>query len=358
MNSTQSNPVSTSFVENNKYIHQMGQHCESACQKNILLTHGLALDESIIFGLDGSFGFSFYNSPGSNADIIIGKQSIFPLQAARLMGVEVKTYKQAGTSFLVELLEQFQVVMTRVDISYLPQWKLKGNSAFGGYFINVIEFDQINRQFKISDPAFDTEHWVDEEVLAKARSSKNSPPINPNNLCYVFSPPKRQPKLALVGPVAVRNLCREMLNPNFLNLGLPGIKKLRKASKQWESDKKNQFVDIDLNGTTVKSDGFTAQLVYLGKQIEVFGTGGGLFRPMISKYLTQVGKATGNELYIQAAIMFKESGTIWQNLGERLLAIKEHEISTEHLEIMDELSISLGKIMTIEKSALEAIKSL
>jgi butirosin biosynthesis protein H-like len=208
------------------YRHRPGEHCESACQRNLLLSLGLDVEESVIFGLDGGFGLSFFVSPGSEPDIVVGKQAIFPLQAARLMGVKVEVHRVAGSALVRSLLDKHQVVIGRVDIGQLPYWGLEGRVAFGGYFVNIQGYDPVSQSFVLSDPAFEQPQRVRAEDLDRARASRKSPPINPDNQCFVFEAPKRAPQLEKVGPVRCATCAARCSSPVCARSGCP-------ASRSW-----------------------------------------------------------------------------------------------------------------------------
>ncbi|MCE9669689.1 BtrH N-terminal domain-containing protein [Myxococcus stipitatus] len=339
-----------------RYRHQQGLHCESACQRNILRALGTEVEEAVLFGLDGAFGLSYFASPNGEPDIVVGKQTLFPLQAARLMGIQVDQHKDAGAAPLIALLEQRQVVVTRLDIGQLDYWKLRGRVSFGGYFVNVVGYDAGRGSFQVSDPAFAQPQWVDAEQLVRARSSRLSPPINPENRCYVVNAPRGEPKLDKVGPVAVRNICREVLHPDLRNFGLPGIKMLQDAARRWPESKQGEVVDVDLRGGQVECDALTRQLVYLGRQIELFGTGGGLFRPMLARFLTAVGEATGQGVYGDAARTLAESGEVWSALGQQLLSLGADGRRATAEALIEPLVESLQKIGKLEKRAFESLR--
>lgn len=302
-----------------EYVHRKGIHCESACQCNILAAGGHDIPEEEVFGLDGSFGFSFYPVQGNAPDIIVGKQEILPLRAARLMGVEVTALAPRSAKGLAKLLHTNPAALTRVDLGLLPHWGLEARSSFGGYFINVVSAQA--DEFEISDPAFDTPIQISADDLDAARSSRNSPPLNPDWKVYVFGAQHASPRLDLVGPVAVRNLCRDLLKPGNRSLGMPGLQRLQTIARSWPETKQGDVEDIDLDGKVTETTALARQLVHLGRQIETFGTGGGLFRPMIGRFLTRVALSTGETRYEEAAELFSSSGENWKDLGTALLGL-------------------------------------
>lgn len=354
------------------YRHRRGIHCESACQCAILAAAGHEVPEDVVFGLDGGFGFSFHPAGGAAPDIVVGKQAIMPLRAARLLGVEVAAHTPRTGQGLAKLLESAPAVMARVDLGLLPHWGMAGRSSFGGYFVNVVRRVD-DGAFEISDPAFDAPVTVSDADLEAARSSRASPPLNPDRRVYVFGvhavhgaqsthgthrpsdPPRGLPPLDRIGPVAVRTLCREVLRPGSRSLGVPGMKSLASAATAWPRTKQGEAEDVDPAGEVVLCDALARQLLHLGRQIETFGTGGGLFRPMIARFLTRVAEATDDPRYTEAAHLFTRSGEDWGTLGRALLA-KGATGSREDLTALTEAVAETARsAMDIEKRALTAL---
>lgn len=341
-----------------RYVHRRGIHCETACQCALLAAAGHTVDEEVVFGLDAGFGFSFFPAGGNAPDIAVGKQAIMPLRAARLMGVEVTLHTPKSAAGLAGLLESAPAVMARVDLGLLPYWGLDGRSSFGGYFVNVVR-PLGTDAFEVSDPAFDDPVSVTAAELQAARTSRDSPPLNPGGKVYVFGAPRRTPRLDLVGPVAVRNLCREILRPGSRNLGIPGMKLLATTAPSWPRSKNGEVEDVDLAGQVVRTDALARQLLHLGRQIESFGTGGGLFRPMIGRYLTQLAAGTGDARYADAAEQFHESGRLWSTLGSALLAAGATATARADLKtLVDAVADTARSAMDIEKRALTALTTL
>lgn len=135
----------------------------------------------------------------------------------------------------------------------------------------------------------------------------------------------------------------------------PRIKKLAKSAQSWPNTKQGSVDDVDGDGNPVKSDALTRQLVYLGRQIELFGTGGGLFRLMISDFLTHIARINNNETILKAAELFTESGILWQSVGQELLALSPLSSSETTDSVLKMLIQELAKIEAIEKSALEKL---
>lgn len=341
-------------MNNQKYVHRPGIHSESACQRNILAAGGHDIDEHVVFGLDGGFGFSFFPTTGNTPDIIVGKQAVMPLRAARLLGVEVHAHAPKSASGLALLLQSAPAVMTRVDIGLMPYSGLAGRASFGGYFVNVFAVDGHDK-FEVSDPAYPNSAVVAAHELNSARSSRNSPPLNPEWRAYTFGPQRNSPQLDKVGPVAVRTLCREVLKPGSRSLGIPAMKVLITSAASWPTRKVGDVEDVDLHGHVISTSALAKQLLHLGRQIESFGTGGGMFRPMIARFLTTVLEYCGDDRYADAADGFEQSAQHWTELGKSLLARAASAGDAELNDLVQQVVISVKASMELEKRALAGL---
>lgn len=339
-----------------EYEHREGIHCESACQCNILAAGGHDIPEEVVFGLDGGFGFSLFPSDGNAPDIIVGKQEILPLRAVKLMGVEVRALTPRSSGALAKLLDSAPAVLTRVDLGLLPHWGLEGRSSFGGYFVNVTGAD--GDTFEISDAACPAPVRIGADELDAARSSRASPPLNPGNKVYVFGEQRSTPRLDLVGPVAVRNMCRNVLKPEIRSLGVPGLKRLATVARSWPQTKQGTVEDVDLDGRVRQTSALARQLLHLGRQIERFGTGGGLFRPMVARFLEQVAHSTGDAGYEKGAELFAASGDDWRALGTALLDLDLARPPEELEDLVSLVEDTARRAADREKQALTSLAAL
>jgi len=338
-----------------KYKHLRGIHCESACQSRILNALGLDVCEDLLFGLDGGFGFSYFPIRGSDPDVIVGKQGILPFKAMKLMGVEVRAHAPRSTEGLLRLLENTPAALIRVDLGMLPYWGLQGRTSFGGYVVNVI--GRQGNDIVVSDCAFDEVQVVDSPSLEAARSSRKAAPLNPENRAYEFGAPRGTVKLDAIGSVAARNLCREVLRPGSRNLGIPGMRQLMKTAPTWPTSKVGDVEDADVLGKVVHIGALERQLLHFGRQIESFGTGGGLYRPMIERFLRRVAEATGDDRYLIAADFFRASGKLWSGLGQSLLALADDGSSdASTADLIDSVVRIVGEVIELETQAFDSLK--
>jgi Domain of unknown function (DUF4872)/Butirosin biosynthesis protein H, N-terminal len=339
------------------YQHRTGINCETTCVRNVLDMFGVEFAEEVLLGLDGGFGFGYFERRDNGPDIVIGRQQIFSGQAMRLLGVRVRSFQAGGSAILHEQLKHERPVIARVDLSELPYWNNHGGAPFGGYFVNVVGHD--GNGFTISDAGFEALQTIGEEALNKARTSKRSPPINPDGWCHVVESVCARPDLARVGYFAVENCVRDVLKPSIGNLGVPGLKQFAAGVRNW-SRTKTGTVTMQLwsDGADHAVPALVCQLLSLGRAIEVFGTGGGLFRPMWSRFLQIFGDLVGDERLLDASRTMAASGELWTTLGRRLLEVgpdTSQAVLDEHLAALID---TVDRIQQLERKTMDGLRSI
>lgn len=338
------------------YQHRAGMNCETTCMRNVLAVSGVEFAEEVLLGLDGGFGFGYFERRDNGPDIVIGRQQIFSGQAMRLLGVRVRSSQAGGSAILLDHLKHGRPVIARVDLSELPYWNNHGGAPFGGYFVNVVGYEA--GQFTVSDAGFEQLQTISEEALSKARSSKRSPPINPENWCHVVDSVCGKADLAKVGYFAVDNCVREVLKPSINNLGMPGLKQFAAGVRNW-SHTKTGTVTMQLwsDGANHAVPALFCQLVSLGRAIEVFGTGGGLFRPMWSRFLRIFGDLVGDERLLEAANTMGASAELWTTLGRNLLQVGPDTSQAALQAQLDQVIDTVECIQQLERKVMDGLRS-
>jgi hypothetical protein len=336
------------------FRHRSGKNAESASIRNVLGFLGTELDEETIFGLDGSFGFMHFQNRGAEPDVTVGKSKIFPGNAFRLLGVSANRLTPPATKasgiFFSQYLDKGIPVIARVDIGYLPYWGVPEGVHFGAHFVAVVGVD--NEEYLVSDICFDEIQRIDSTDFFKARASKDCYPINPDNEIHILKPAQRIPDLAKIGPVALRTTVRDYLRPATSNLGKRGLEKLKDSVSGWKSSKSGT---LDLPGGE-KVDALTHQLVTFGKQIQEFGTGGGLFRNMFTCYLHTLYVKTSNPNFRKASLLFANSSEHWQQMGDAMLAVNGELTETAIDNLLQDTLHRLEAIIEFESEAFNLLR--
>ncbi|NHZ92755.1 DUF4872 domain-containing protein [Massilia sp. CCM 8733] len=339
------------------YQHRAGLNCETTCMRNVLAVHGVEFSEEVLLGLDGGFGFGYFERRDNGPDIVIGRQQIFSGQALRLLGVRARSFQGSGAAILLDQMKLERPVIARVDLSELPYWNSHGGAPFGGYFINLV--GHADGQFTVSDSGFSQLQTISEDALNRARTSKRSPPINPERWCHVIESVCGTPDLGRVGYFAVENCVRDVLKPSIGNLGLPGLKQFAAGVRNWSRTKTGTVkMQLWTDGGVHDVSALACQLQSLGRAIEVFGTGGGLFRPMWSRFLHTFGDLVGDERLLDAAQAMSSSAHLWTMLGRNLLEVGPDSGQATLEQQLEALIDAIDRIYQLERKAMDGLRSI
>ncbi len=286
-----------------KITSKPAANVESGCLRMLLSKQGLDFGEQILFGLDSSFGFMFHQLRGTDPDIVVGKSEIWPCQATRLLGMQMQSEAFPNIEMVEEKTKELSVsnraLVIRVDMGMLPYLDKSKRRHFGGHFI--LSWGAEEGQFLVTDPFMETPLLLSANDLQRARTSKFSPPINPNSYTCWFDPPTHHPNLQQVGRHAVSQTARTILRPPIKNFGLSGLHVFAAAVTDWP---------------ITKGDGLRLQLMELSHQIDDFGTGGGLMRPLFSSFLIELGDLLAQNSLCDAAANIEQSGIYWTQLAQ------------------------------------------
>ncbi|MFG6447800.1 DUF4872 domain-containing protein [Roseateles sp. BYS180W] len=343
-----------------RYQHRAGANCESACLRNALAAQGLALEEEVVFGLDGNIGFALFEREGPEPDLVVGRQTIFPGQALRLLGCSVQAQQRTPLSRLRQWLAQGEVVVARVDLAALPHHAtLEGASApFGGYFVNLCgQLPPLNSdgegEFLVSDPACAELLRVPVDQVQQARLSSACPPINPNGWCYVLGGGAQAPALERLGPAALAQSAREMLRPALKQQGCSGLLQLQRRVAQWPELKRGTLPPPPGSPGLPRWPALTWQLRALGSAIELWGTGGGLFRPLWTRFIERVAQALPDPALNAAATHIARSAQAWQHMGQTCLSLTPSSSAEALRHTLNEVQRLLSLLIPEERLALE-----
>lgn len=343
-----------------QFHHRAGRNCESACLRNVFAAHGVELDEEILLGLDGGFGFGYFPASSCAPDIVIGRQEIFPGQAARLLGARMTEFQTGGVKALDQWLERGHPVILRVDLGALPYWQDRGGEPFGGYFVVLAgESATEDEKLLISDPAYTQTQVLTRAELQSARQSRATPPINPEQRAYVVETVATPPDLSKLALAAAYRLGRALSRPPTANFGLSALQRFAAEVGRWPRTKtEGGAAGARPQGGPARPSALLRQLICLGRAIDTFGTGGGLFRPMLSEFLLSTGAAGGVDALAEAGAELRESGAIWTGVGADCLALDGQASDAVLADLCSDIALRLERIFALEQAATQRLKSL
>lgn len=322
-----------------------GKHCQTAALKNILDYKGLHFSEEMLLGLGGGIGFVYWHMKQMPSPFIgtrYGKVVEFLENICDRIGIEATisqtTSPKKGYEELKEILRKGEPAYIFVDMVYLPYFALPEIAHFGGHTVVVFGVDEEENKVYISDRCKKAV-TVSIEDLKKARSSRHSP-MPPKNKLLRIKWPLRAVDLKEGIREAIRDCCRNMLNPPIRNIGLLGIKKWADIVLKWPK----QFKDMNLIGCLLNT------FIY----IEIGGTGGSGFRTMYAQFLREASSILNESALEDVAEMFEKSGKLWSEI-----AIASLPDSYPILKRLRESMIEKNKIfLEQEVGALEKMKQI
>ena len=283
------------------FVHKIGSHCESSSMRDIFEYYGFPMSEAMVFGLDGTMGFGFFDTTGQtsfipNSDVpffVGGKQgTIEPNSlACRLLGITLR--KQSFTSAdkaweeSKKMLIQNNPLILKVDIGYLPYFEEEGDIHFGGHALTLAGYDEKRKIAFVGDTEYKGFQEISIEKLKQARSSEYGPKfMHPNNV--QFSMLRRldgkHPPLAAGVKVAIQKVVNNMLRPSVNYNGIQGLKLFTASIPLWKE--KLQGETKNPQGKWISRAKLMFDLLY--GYIETWGTGGASFRNLYSHFLKEL----------------------------------------------------------------------
>ncbi|MFB0564026.1 MAG: BtrH N-terminal domain-containing protein [Candidatus Lokiarchaeia archaeon] len=263
------------------FTHLSGDHCVTCSLRKVFYFYGFDLSEDMLLGLGSGLGLIYW-AMKNMVPFIGGRGNAkfyeFEKTICDRLGIGVKLYKTSSEkkahADLKEVLQSGQPGYVNVDMPYLSYLCLPEEAHFGGHVVNVYGIDEVNDTVFISD-RIKYPSRVTIEELVKARGSKH-PPFAANNKMLRFEFPPELRDLKGVLPEAIRQNMSQILNPPIKNLGVKAFELIPKRLKEWPKLYKDSDLLMAMFNTYI--------------YIEKGGTGGGIFRRMYSRFLTEAGE--------------------------------------------------------------------
>jgi len=329
-----------------------GYHCQTNSLAKIFYFHGHQISEDMLLGLGSGMGFIYWKMKMGEEDYVFiggrGNNKEFFNDISRKTGVKIKSIstasKKKAAEILLNNLRKKEPVMLFGDMGFLPWFEFPEGYHFGGHTFVACGYDG-GEKILCSD--MDPQatglkkgfyHQATLEQLRKARGSsfKPFPPQN-TYLEFEFSM-FHQPEPEDIFS-AIKQTIDSQLNPPIKNLGIKGLNLTSKELLKWPEF----FGDYALR----------MNLFSLYIFIEIGGTGGGCFRNMYSRFLSESARITGNnklkgpaekfmksgELFSKTGLLFKDAEKV-EDLTDRIIKASEHfkTIAQIEEEALNELS--------------------
>ncbi len=306
------------------YRHVPGNHCGSTALRNLLAFHGAEVSEEMAFGLGAGACFYYLPLDGqSPSRFINGRAARLEEQFLELSatGLELRTFADAGASWQAarEAVDAGRPAILLTDLYYLDHY---GNSAhFPGHAVVLVGYDDALAY--LSDTAFDELQTTSLESLRRARHSEH--PVYPlaGHLVGLQEGSEIGDLSAGIDAAVERN-ARQMLEPALgIYEGLPALRRFAAEVGQWPGE--------------LSDWQWCARFAY--QVIERRGTGGGNFRLMYSRFLSEAANS-------QAGLA-GEAAARWTDLAAALLAGSESDDPSP--ELWSAISDRAAAVLDVEE---------
>jgi hypothetical protein len=283
-----------------------GCHCITASLAKIFHHAGHPLSEDMLLGLGAGMGFIYWQMKlaGETSVFIGGRGNLqdFYQDLARRTGVRIteKTTASAqkAEEALLRSLAAQQPVFLGADMGFLPWFDLPAGYHFGGHAFVACGYD--GDQTVLGADMDQKSGGIKKGfyapiTLGELRKARSSPfkPFPPKNLWLEFD----FSGFHAPGPEQIAESITQSadahLNPPIKNFGVSGMRHTAGQLLKWPS----LFADRELR----------MNLFNLYIFIEIGGTGGGCFRSMYARFLSESARIARLPALADAAESFRES---------------------------------------------------
>jgi hypothetical protein len=328
-------------------------HCVTGSMRHIYAWAGHDLSEELLLGLGEGVGFAYFRFNGQSP--FLGgraqpKPGMEALAGARTgVSIERKTSSSdaAAERSLLGELKAGRPVMLQADMGYLPYFDFGGREYhFGGHVIVACGAtgDDPSGDYFIADRDGPL-HRVPASALTAARSSRHKP-FPPGRAWWRFGFEGARRPLREELLLAVRDQCALMLDPPIANIGVKGIGKAAKECLAWP-----EVLEARMLAKTL----FNVHIFVNAKG----GTGGGCFRYMFGRFLSEAAALGAGEAVGKLAPSFKAIGDAWEEVAELCREASEGSRFEEAAarSALPELSRRLERIAGMEGAAWSSLAS-
>ncbi len=359
--------------------HIAGSHCESTTMKDLIIHEGIEITEEMVFGLDSTFGFTFFdNSQSQNTVVefgmrtplfIGGKQGSINNEsmACRILGlnIEFETFSSPNVAWdsSKKWINQDIPVGLQVDIGYLSYFDWKEKLHFGGHFITLAGYDAVKDVAFVYDTEFTDVQEISIGDLKKAQSSKHgSRFLHPHNTQFTIMKrlDGKKPPFPKAVKLALQQVARQVLSPSTNRHGIPALQLFAKSIPRW-NDILNGSMKYSYNSKIIRKSFTTLEMMY--GLIEEWGTGGAIFRNLYSNFLKELlnhPEITGGSYAWKEEELFNledaheqitKSAVLWSKFSSRIkIALEtDKENCLDYIDF-NELEAIIENIISLEET--------
>ena len=343
------------------FPHSKGVHCESTVLRDCINYLGFNFSEAMIFGLDATMGFAYFDKWKDESGMLIGGKSGTISEkslACRILGIliEKKEFNSPEKAWIdaKSNLNSGNPLLVMADMGYLTYFDWDEEFHFGSHLISLIGYNDKKELAMVCDNNFENPIELPITDLKKARNSKEgSKWLWPQNVRYILKkrPDGKKPPLSSGIKLAISQTVKNMLAGSMSHNGFLGLEKFADSIANWENELKKDKKHAKIN----------LEMIY--GYIEEFGTGGAIFRNLYTEFLEEVltlseireGKRPWKddeiELLKRSIPLLKESAMNWTDFSTQIKDKLDSFSGNAFLDLDYEgLEENIREIIRLEKS--------
>ena len=289
----------------NNFQHQHTAHCESGVMSTLLKSHGVDLNEAMVFGLASALTFVYLPLIKVGGMPLISyrmpPKSIIK-NVSKMLKVRLKLEKfsapDKGKKALDEALSKQKLVGLQTSVFWLPYFPPEMRFHFNAH--NLIVYGKEQNDYLISDPVFEMVQRCATEDLQRARFAKGA--LAAKGLMYYFEnqPDLTQIDLPSLIRKAIRKNAKQMLAPLFF-VGVKGIRTVAKQIEKLVNHPEEKYKRLYLG--------------HIVRMQEEIGTGAAGFRYLYAYFLEQAADICLEPKFKQASEQMTEIGDMWRQFA-------------------------------------------
>lgn len=289
-------------------------HCVTGSMRHVYTFNGCDVSEELLLGLGEGVGFMYWQAKGQ-PPFLGGRTGPKPSMeevAGQRTGVKIEIHRTTSNrkarQTMVEMLAAGHPVMVGVDMGFLPYFDFGGEEYhFGGHSVVICGYDPATEQVLIAER--DALYPISLTDLEKARGSIFKP-FPPKNAWVTFDFSGFRAPTADETRLAITNQAAQMLNPPIRNMGVKGIRTAAERISHWHEQMSAEEIRWALFNTYIFINA-------------AGGTGGGIFRYMFGRFLSEAAATTGEARLMESAAEFKRIGDAWEAFADWAKASSE-----------------------------------